>query len=50
MATFSETAFEFLVPPGILAAAAALAMGFLGGVFPAFRAARMKVVEAMRRA
>lgn len=51
-ATFSETAFEFLVTPGILATAALLSvvMGFFGGVLPAFRAARMKVVEALRRA
>ncbi|OHB79691.1 MAG: hypothetical protein A2W31_13355 [Planctomycetes bacterium RBG_16_64_10] len=50
-ATFSETAFEFLVTPGILATAALLSvvMGFVGGVLPAFRAARMKVVDALRR-
>jgi ABC-type antimicrobial peptide transport system permease subunit len=51
-ATFSETAFEFLVTPQILATAAviSLVMGFIGGVIPAFHAARMKVVDAMRRA
>ncbi|NUQ63731.1 MAG: ABC transporter permease [Pirellulales bacterium] len=51
-ATFSETAFEFLVTPEILATATvlSLAMGFVGGVLPAFRAARMKVVDALRRA
>lgn len=51
-ATFSETAFEFLVTPRILATATliSLAMGFVGGVLPAFRAARMKVVDALRRA
>ncbi len=51
-ATFSETAFEFLVTPQILATSSliALAMGFVGGVLPAFRAARMKVVDALRRA
>jgi ABC-type antimicrobial peptide transport system permease subunit len=50
-ATFSETAFEFLVTPGILATAALLsmAMGFVGGVLPAFHAARMKVVDSLRR-
>lgn len=50
-ATFSETAFEFLVTPGILATATAVAllMGLAGGVLPAFRAARMKVVDALRR-
>lgn len=51
-ATFSETAFEFLVTPQILATATVLSllMGFLGGVIPAFHAARMRVVEALRRA
>jgi len=49
--TFAETAFEFQITPGILitAMAVAVVMGFLGGFFPAFRAARMKVVEALRR-
>jgi ABC-type antimicrobial peptide transport system permease subunit len=51
-ATFSETAFEFLVTPQILATAAiiSLLMGFVGGVVPAIHAARMKVVDALRRA
>jgi len=51
-ATFSETAFEFTITPEILVSASliALLMGFIGGVAPAFRAARMKVVEALRRA
>lgn len=51
-ATFSETAFEFLVTPQTLATAAfiSLLMGFIGGVIPAFHAARMKVVDALRRA
>jgi ABC-type antimicrobial peptide transport system permease subunit len=51
-ATFSETAFQFLVTPQILATATlvSLLMGFLGGVVPAVHAARMKVVEALRRA
>jgi ABC-type antimicrobial peptide transport system permease subunit len=51
-ATFSETAFEFLITPRILITAAivALILGFVGGVAPAFRAARMKVVDALRRA
>jgi len=51
-ATFSETAFEFTITPEILAVASLLAllMGFIGGVLPAFRAARMKVVDALRRA
>jgi putative ABC transport system permease protein len=51
-ATFSETAFEFLITPEILILASVLAlmMGFVGGVLPAFRAARLKVVDALRRA
>jgi len=51
-ATFSETAFEFLVTPQILATATviSLLMGFVGGVVPAIHAARMKVVDALRRA
>jgi len=50
--TFSETAFEFLITPQILimASVIALMMGFVGGVLPAFSAARMKVVDALRRA
>jgi putative ABC transport system permease protein len=50
-ATFSETAFQFLVTPQILATAVGLSllMGFIGGVLPAFRAAWMKVVDALRR-
>ena len=51
-ATFSETAFEFLVTPQILITASliSLLMGFVGGVIPALHAARMKVVDALRRA
>lgn len=50
-ATFSETAFEFRVTPGILIVASllALVMGFIGGMLPAISAARMKVVDALRR-
>jgi putative ABC transport system permease protein len=50
-ATFSETAFEFHVTPEILVTAVILSllMGFLGGVLPSFRAAWMKVVDALRR-
>jgi len=50
--TFSETAFEFSITPGILAIAVAISllMGFIGGVLPALHAARMKVVDALRRA
>ncbi|NLX56615.1 MAG: ABC transporter permease [Planctomycetaceae bacterium] len=51
-ATISETVFEFLVTPQILATATliSLLMGFLGGVVPAIHAARLKVVDALRRA
>lgn len=50
-ATFAETAFTFQITPQILliAVVVAVVMGFAGGFFPAFRAARMKVVEALRR-
>jgi putative ABC transport system permease protein len=50
-ATFSETAFEFLVTWEILATATviSLLMGIAGGVLPAVRAARMKVVDALWR-
>lgn len=49
--TFSETAFEFRVTSGILIGATilALVMGFGGGLLPAIHAARLKVVEALRR-
>jgi putative ABC transport system permease protein len=50
--TFSETAFEFQITPeiAVIATILALFMGFIGGLLPAFRAARMKVVDALRRA
>jgi len=48
--TFSHLAFAFQVTPALLALglAFALAMGLLGGVFPAVRAARMPVTTALR--
>lgn len=51
-ATFSETGFEFRVTNEILLQASVLALllGLIGGVLPALRAARMKVVDALRRA
>jgi putative ABC transport system permease protein len=51
-ATFSETGFEFRVTAAILIQASALALllGLIGGVLPALKAARMKVVDALRRA
>jgi len=50
--TFAEVAFSFTLTPGIVAAsiAFALAMGFIGGFLPAARAARMKIVDALRAA
>ncbi len=48
--TFSELSFSFTLTGGIIwrAVAFSLIMGFAGGVFPAFRAARMNIVEALR--
>jgi putative ABC transport system permease protein len=50
--TFAELAFSFALTPRIIAAslAFALAMGFVGGFLPAARAARMKIVDALRAA
>jgi ABC-type antimicrobial peptide transport system permease subunit len=50
--TFAEVAFRFVLTPGIVAAAMlfALAMGFVGGFLPAARAARLKIVDALRAA
>ena len=50
--TFAELAFTFTLTPRIVAAslAFALAMGFVGGFLPAARAARMKIVDALRAA
>jgi len=49
-ASFSEIAFTFRVTPGLLLAglAFALVMGVVGGFFPARRAARQPVVQALR--
>ena len=50
--TFAEVAFSFTLTPSIVVAsiAFALAMGFAGGFLPAARAARMKIVDALRAA
>jgi ABC-type antimicrobial peptide transport system permease subunit len=50
--TFAEIAFSFRMTPGIVAASLtfALAMGFVGGFLPAARAARMRIVDALRAA
>ncbi len=48
--TFSHLAFAFRVTPGLLMAGVffALFMGFVGGVLPAVRAARLQVAHALR--
>jgi len=50
--TFAEVAFSFALTRGIVASSLgfALAMGFVGGFLPAARAARMKIVDALRAA
>lgn len=46
----SELAFSFTLTPAITGAtfAFALVMGVIGGFFPALRAARLKIVDALR--
>ena len=48
--TFSQVAFAFRVTPGLLLTGLvyALAMGFIGGLFPAIRAARLPIPTALR--
>jgi putative ABC transport system permease protein len=48
--SFSQVAFAFAVTPALLGQALlySLLMGLLGGLFPAWRAARMPVVTALR--
>jgi ABC-type lipoprotein release transport system permease subunit len=48
--SFAELAFSFSLTPRIIGAGLifSLVMGLVGGVLPAFRAARMKVVDALR--
>jgi len=50
--TFSELAFGFSLTPGIVALSLGFgtAMGLLGGLIPAVRAARIKIVDALRAA
>jgi putative ABC transport system permease protein len=49
--TFTETAFAFRVDAGLLATAVSVsvALGLVAGLVPAWRASRLKPVEAMRR-
>jgi len=48
--TFSQVAFAFRVTPGLLATGLiyALAMGLIGGLLPAIRAARLPISSALR--
>ena len=51
-ANFSQVMFEFRVTPGLLWTGLkwALGIGLVGGLFPALRAARLPVTEALRSA
>jgi putative ABC transport system permease protein len=48
--TLAEVAFSFTMTPGIIISGLlfSLIMGFVGGVLPAFQAARMNIVESLR--
>jgi ABC-type antimicrobial peptide transport system permease subunit len=48
--SFSELAFSFALTPGVILASMIFAvfMGLVGGVLPAVKAARMKIVDALR--
>jgi putative ABC transport system permease protein len=48
--SFSELAFGFSLTPDIIAGTLlfSLAMGFVGGFLPAFRAARLNIINALR--
>jgi putative ABC transport system permease protein len=50
-ATFSEITFQFRFGPGVLARGVvmALIMGLLGGLFPAIRAIRMRIIDSLRQ-
>ena len=50
--TFSEIAFQFKLTPiiAVQTSVFALAMGFVGGFIPAWRAARLKIVDCLRAA
>ncbi len=51
-ATFAEIMFNFELTPTLIASGIvfSLAMGLFGGLFPAARAARLKIVNALREA
>ncbi len=48
--SFSEVAFAFQVTPGLLVGGLifSVVMGVVGGFFPAWRASRLQVVQALR--
>jgi ABC-type antimicrobial peptide transport system permease subunit len=48
--TFSELAFSFQISTGIICQSLlfGVSMGVIGGVLPAFRAARLNIVDALR--
>jgi putative ABC transport system permease protein len=48
--TFSNLAFAFKITPDLMVMGVvfALAMGVIGGIFPAIRAARLPVATALR--
>jgi len=48
--TYSELSFSFALTPGIVidGLAFSVIMGFVGGLLPAVRAARMKIVDSLR--
>src|SRR5690606_19727160 len=50
--SFAELAFSFTLTPDIVwrSLVFALLMGFAGGVLPALRAARLRIVDALRAA
>jgi putative ABC transport system permease protein len=50
--SFTQLVFNFRVTPGLVGfgVVLALAIGFLGGLLPALRAARMQVTTALREA
>mgnify|MGYP001450361052 CR=1 FL=1 len=50
--TFADLSFRFVLTPGIALGSLlfALAMGLAGGFLPAVRAARLKIVDALRAA
>jgi ABC-type antimicrobial peptide transport system permease subunit len=48
--SFAELAFSFSLTPGIVLKSMlfAVVMGLAGGILPAFRAARMNIIDALR--